>query len=337
MYRTLHHHNGTTRQVHLAGWKKQFSDPRDEEFSLKIPHGFLSSAITTADNRKICSTPVDQLNLGSCTANAFTGLVESNELRRLSMMDGVVVSPTGTAPSVTVSGISVATDGTISYTTAVKAAAPTPPAPPAPTPPTPPTPPAPPAKLVRGSRLFQYYVTRSLEGTTSEDSGATIRDAIKAAVQYGVVDEDLYPYDVNKFAIKPGSSIYTTAASHKVTSYHSIADGDINTMKAVLSGPIPFLIEFGFTVYDYMLSAEMSKLGMLHMPTSLESVQGGHAVDLVGFDDRMQIPGAPIGAFLVRNSWGQDWGIGGYFWMPYAYVGNTRLASDFWIVQSAPI
>jgi C1A family cysteine protease len=176
-----------------------------------------------------------------------------------------------------------------------------------------------------------------IEGTTSSDAGASIRDAIKASAMYGVVDEAIYPYDITKFAMTPPASAYAAAALHKVTSYHSIADGDIITMKAILSAPVPFLIEFGFTVYDYMLSAEMAALGLLHMPLPSETIQGGHAVCLVGFDDAKVIPGSPPGAFLVRNSWGADWGLGGYFWMPYAYVGNTNLASDFWVVQSAPI
>jgi C1A family cysteine protease len=33
----------------------------------------------------------------------------------------------------------------------------------------------------------------------------------------------------------------------------------------------------------------------------------------------------------VRNSWGSGWGLQGYCLMPYAYLTNSRLASDFWM------
>ena len=45
---------------------------------------------------------------------------------------------------------------------------------------------------------------------------------------------------------------------------------------------------------------------------------GGHAMLLVGYEEDMSIPGG--GAFIVRNSWGGDWGDGGYGRLPYAYV-----------------
>ena len=62
-------------------------------------------------------------------------------------------------------------------------------------------------------------------------------------------------------------------------------------------------------------------------------------MDLVGYDDNMVNPfdKTKKGAFLVRNSWSQSWGIAGYFWMSYDYVGDTSLCSDFWTVVSAPI
>lgn len=38
--------------------------------------------------------------------------------------------------------------------------------------------------------------------------------------------------------------------------------------------------------------------------------------------------------FKVRNSWGQNWGMGGNFTMPYEYLTNENLSDDFWSVRS---
>jgi C1A family cysteine protease len=50
---------------------------------------------------------------------------------------------------------------------------------------------------------------------------------------------------------------------------------------------------------------------------------------MAGYDDARR-------AFLVRNSWGAGWGLGGYFWMPYAYATDPGLSSDFWVVRTVP-
>ena len=44
------------------------------------------------------------------------------------------------------------------------------------------------------------------------------------------------------------------------------------------------------------------------MPNFGEGLVGGHAVIAVGYDQTNR-------RFLVRNSWGEDWGIRGNFWM----------------------
>jgi len=63
----------------------------------------------------------------------------------------------------------------------------------------------------------------------------------------------------------------------------------------------------------------------LPMPQPGEGTVGGHAVCCLGYDDQKKM-------FLVRNSWGPDWGQAGHFWMPYAYLTNSDLADDIWTI-----
>ena len=336
MIKTAIHRDGSQHKVHLGGWKKQHTDPRDEHYRIKLHPSFLASGVApSGDLRSFCSAVEDQGELGSCTANAFAGLVEANEKRGAAKF-----AELGSSPLVVVSGITQASDGTVSFITRVKSAAPpAPPTPPSPTPaPTPPAPPAPPAhSFVDCSRLFHYYATRTIEGTTSEDSGATIRDTAKAGNQYGVLDEKNWPYDVSKFADRPPQNLWDAAAKKKVTSYHSITDGDLLTLKATLAQG--YLIEYGFNVYSYFMGQDMATKAFLDLPQRGESLEGGHAVDLCGWDDNKVNPFRPTtkGAFLVRNSWGTSWGLSGYFWVSYDYIANTGLASDFWVVVSSPL
>jgi C1A family cysteine protease len=61
------------------------------------------------------------------------------------------------------------------------------------------------------------------------------------------------------------------------------------------------------------------------MPKPSEQALGGHAVLAVGYDDGVE-------RFIVRNSWGEGWAQKGYFTLPYAYLTERSLSSDFWAV-----
>jgi len=174
------------------------------------------------------------------------------------------------------------------------------------------------------SRLFIYYNTRVIEGTVDNDSGIMIRDGVKTLVNQGVCPEQDWPYVIKQFTQKPSPVCYKEALDHQVISYHRISN--LNEMKACLADGFPFV--FGFTVYDGFESDQVAKTGVLNMPKPGEQEVGGHAVMGVGYDDAQQ-------RLIVRNSWGADWGMSGYFTMPYAYVESRDLSDDFWTIRKA--
>jgi C1A family cysteine protease len=97
-----------------------------------------------------------------------------------------------------------------------------------------------------------------------------------------------------------------------------------NQLKGCLASGYPFV--FGFTVYESFESQQVAQTGHAPMPAPTEASIGGHAVIAVGYDDSQNW-------FIVRNSWGVGWGMKGYFTLPYAYLIDPNLASDFWIIR----
>ena len=174
------------------------------------------------------------------------------------------------------------------------------------------------------SRLFIYYEERVLEGTVNYDNGAYIRDGIKVVNKKGVPTEALWPYNVNRFAVRPTQTAYVNALTRKAVGYQKCAN--FAAVKAALAQGYPVVI--GFDVYESFESDAVAATGQMTYPNkNTEQLLGGHAVALVGYNDS-------TGKFIARNSWGTGWGDSGYFYMPYQVIQDTTMSSDFWIITS---
>jgi C1A family cysteine protease len=171
------------------------------------------------------------------------------------------------------------------------------------------------------SRLFIYYQERVREGTVDQDSGAMIRDGIKACAQLGAPPELLWPYLIPMFTVKPPAAVYAAAAQHRIVRYARAANSK-RALRSVLAAGFP--IVFGFTVYESFESDAVATTGLVPLPAPDEGILGGHAVLAVGYE--------PDGAWC-RNSWGDAWGAHGYFRLPWDYITNDNLADDFWVVR----
>lgn len=170
------------------------------------------------------------------------------------------------------------------------------------------------------SRLFIYYNERVMEGKVSKDAGAGIRDGIKSIVRQGDCPEALWPYREAKFAKKPPEKCYRSARHYRAVEYERM-NHNLAKLKSCLATGFPFV--FGMRVFASFQCATVRRSGHLKMPKKNEKPIGLHAVLCAGYDDLN-------GWFIVRNSWGRDWGINGYFTIPYKYLVDTKLAHDFW-------
>jgi C1A family cysteine protease len=173
------------------------------------------------------------------------------------------------------------------------------------------------------SRLFIYYNERVMERSVGQDAGAQIRDGMKSVNHVGACPETDWPYVITKFAQKPSTRAFKDAPLGKALSYQRVVQ-TLDQMKGCLASGLPIVL--GISVYESFESQQVAKSGIVPMPANSEKLLGGHAILAVGYNVAEQ-------RFVMRNSWGTSWGMQGYFTIPYAYLTDSNLCDDLWMIQ----
>ncbi|KAL7932150.1 hypothetical protein V8C35DRAFT_329150 [Trichoderma chlorosporum] len=190
------------------------------------------------------------------------------------------------------------------------------------------------------SRLFLWYNTRAklnLKDALKRNLGVSIRDAIQTlnAKENGICSEVDWKYEASSYnentllfdknakaAQKPPPEAILQGRGH-TAEYKSIPVDDhlLLNLKHCLGEGFPFI--FAVQTYDrltYMIDSEF-----LGMKTNIARSKDGkhrHALLAVGYIEKKK-------AFIVRNSWGEDFGDRGYFYMPYDWL---PICYDFWTI-----
>lgn len=178
------------------------------------------------------------------------------------------------------------------------------------------------------SRLFIYYNARYLDpdGITSvdEDAGSFTRCAIDGLKTYGACSEETWPFDPEAVVTVPSSETYEEASQFCIEDTFTV-ETNLDDWKTALAEGHPII----FSCHLYT-SFDQGRRGAVPMPNSKESVaasHGQHAMLCVGYCDHDQV-------FIVRNSWGTQWGDKGYCYMPYRYLMNPKYnLHDSWIIE----
>lgn len=172
---------------------------------------------------------------------------------------------------------------------------------------------------------FLYYNGREKEGGTDVDGGAAIQDVLEQALALGYCFEKTWPSALGSVLKKPSSMAYLEAKQNLPKGRVRVPQTAASVKHALMNGS-PMV--GGLYLYSSFESERVAKTGVVHVPEPDEHFIGGHAIDVVGYDDSKQ-------AWEVRNSWGAAWGDKGYFWLDYAYLLDPKLAADLTILAYA--
>jgi C1A family cysteine protease len=148
---------------------------------------------------------------------------------------------------------------------------------------------------------------RSRPETFIEESGTSLKTAADVLRKHGVaLDRDL-PFAIRQtMFLGTIEEFYAGCATRKIASYFN-ARKNLDEWKKALAAGTPILT--GLMV-DGSFEA-LGKKGTLDRVRGT-GAEGGHAVCVVGYRSD--------GRFIIRNSWGSDWGDGGFAYASPSYI-----------------
>lgn len=183
-------------------------------------------------------------------------------------------------------------------------------------------------RLAQGTPLSTRFVWMASKETDEfvhtpetfiEESGTSLKAAVDILRKYGAVTDATLPFKVTTLMYQGTvKDFYADAATRKASAYFNLGK-DVNQWKKWLAGGSPILA--GLAVDQTFRDATTTK-GKLatFLPNT---VAGGHAIAIVGY--------TAAGDFIIRNSWGTNWGDKGFGYATPGYIAQAFFAESYGI------
>lgn len=168
------------------------------------------------------------------------------------------------------------------------------------------------------SRLFVYSMARILHQELDKDEGCYIRTCFKVLSTFGVCEEKYWPYNTKKVHVSPSLIAQRQALGHKIHSFYRIKSTGQKRVDAVQKAlRMKHPVVFGTKVSNSF--SDVTHFSPISEPT--KNIGGGHAMIIVGI----------LGSnFIVKNSYGKEWGQNGFWLMTPSYLAWDK-THDLWV------
>lgn len=172
------------------------------------------------------------------------------------------------------------------------------------------------------SRDYLYRAEEQLDGDINTDSGSTNQSGAQVFKTKGVCLETTWPYSMTDLMNQPPASADAEAANYKATGTE-LAQDAVTIQQSILKGN---LVAFGIQLYSGF--SDVGADGVYADPGPNDTYLGGHDMVIIGW---RKVNG--ILCWVIDNSWGTDWGMGGRCFINISQTMDPNICSEFMTLE----